>query len=99
MDLFKAHCSVKGWIFQYLLWGGISADSSPSAGAGGGISDDPSPMMIELEIKLPQYLCTSLYMTGVGESSRVSEKEEENMSVFNRSNLLNCQLYMNDIIE
>ena len=68
MDLFKAHCSVKGWIFQCLLWGGILADSSPSVGAGGGISDDPSPMMIEIEMKLPPYLCTPLYMMGLGKA-------------------------------
>ena len=48
--------------------GGISADSSPSVGAGGGISDDPSPMMIEIEMKLPPYLCTPLYMMGLGKA-------------------------------
>ena len=69
MDLFKAHCSVGGWIFQCLLWGGIPADSSLSVGADR-ISDDPSPMTIELDMKLLPYLCIPLYMMGLGKAVR-----------------------------
>ena len=38
-DRFKAHCSVRGWIFHNLSGGGISADCSSS---GGGISVERS---------------------------------------------------------
>ena len=38
-DRFKAHCSVRGWIFHNLSGGGISADCSS---LGGGISVERS---------------------------------------------------------
>ena len=68
LDLFKAHCSVRGWIFHSLSGGGLSADCSLSMGGGGGISveqsGDPSPMTIELEMNLILIVCTPSYMLG-----------------------------------
>ena len=68
-DLFKAHCSVRGWIFHSLFVGGISADCSLSlggggGGGGGGVSVEPSPMMIELEMNLILIVYTPLYTRG-----------------------------------
>ena len=63
IDLFKAHCSVRGWIFHRLSGAGISADCSLSVGADGisvEQSSDPSPMTIELEMNLLLFLCTHL---------------------------------------
>jgi len=69
IDLFKAHCSVRGWIFHSLSGGGISADCSSS---GGGISlersSDTSSMTIELEMNLILIVCTPLYMMGKGKA-------------------------------
>jgi len=71
IDIFKAHCSVRGWIFHSLSGGGISADCSLSLG-GGGISEEhsgyPSTMTIELEMNLILIVCTPLYMMGYGKA-------------------------------
>ena len=67
IDIFKAHCSVRGWIFHSLSGGGISADCSLSlggGGGGGGVSVEPSPMMIELEMNLILIVYTPLYTRG-----------------------------------
>ena len=91
-DLFKAHCSVRGWIFHSLSGGGISADCSPS---GGGLSversGDRSSMTIELEMNLILIVCTPLYRIGKGKT--VGRKRK---NVSDQSNLLNCQLYIID---
>ena len=65
--LFKAHCSVRGWIFHRISESGMWADFSLTVGAGG-ISGDPSPMMIELEMNLLLFLCTPLYGIGLGKA-------------------------------
>ena len=77
-DRFKAHCSVRGWIFISLSGGGMSADCSVSLG-GGGVSversaDSPS-MTIELEMKLILIVCTTLHRTGEGKCSRMRKKK------------------------
>ena len=96
-DLFKEHYSVRGWIFQSLFGGGISADFSPS---GCGISEersgDRSSMTIELEMNLILIVCTPLYRKG--REKQYGEKEED-MSVINQSNLLNCQFYIIDLVK
>ena len=71
IDLFKAHCSVRGWIFHILSGGGISADYSLSPGCGISVehSGDPSSMTNELEMKLILIVCTSLYSMGEGKAA------------------------------
>ena len=69
-DLFKARCSVMGWIFFSLSGGGISADCSLSPGGGISVehSGDPSSMSIQLEMNLILNVCTPLYMMGKGKA-------------------------------
>ena len=50
IDLFKAHCSVRGWISDRLLGGGKSADFSSRGGISADRSCDPSSMTRELEM-------------------------------------------------
>jgi len=77
IDLFKAHSSVRGWIFHSLSGGGISVDCSLSPGGVISVerSGDPSSMTIELEMNLILIVCTLIYMTGEGKSSRVRKKK------------------------
>ena len=70
IDLFKTHCSVRGWIFHSFSGGGMSVDCSLLPGGGISVerSGDPSSMTIELEMNLILIVCTPLYMMRKGKA-------------------------------
>jgi hypothetical protein len=69
IDLFKAHCSVRGWIFQF-IWGWNISRLFVVAGGGVSVehSGNPSSMEIELYMNLILIVCTPIYMMGEGKA-------------------------------